>query len=76
MSKIIPVETLMDNFFEQFPDVSEAISIMYNDINDIGLNDKTINKLLRLASCPAAAIGEKINAGRAAFRLINKYVTQ
>lgn len=73
-NRIIPVEVLMDQFFGQFPDISEAISVMYNDIDDLGLNDKTINKLLRLASCPSAAIGEKLNAGRAAFKLIAKYV--
>lgn len=72
--KVIPVEDLMDQFFGQFPEVSEAISIMYNDIDDIGINDSTINKLLRLASCKAAAEGEKVNAGRAAFRLICKHV--
>ena len=62
-----------DAFFNQFREVSEAISVLLDDVSDLDIDDSVINKLLRLASCKSSTVGEKTNAGRAAFKRIQTY---
>lgn len=64
-----------DSFFVQFEgDTNFAVNVMYNDIDELKLNDKQVLKLLRLASCESSPAGEKLNAARAAFKKIRSYV--
>ena len=72
------LETACDSFFNQFKndrgDAKFAVDIMYNDIDEMNFNSPTVNKLLRLASCLSSPNGERMNAARAAFKIISKYV--
>ncbi|OMF38799.1 hypothetical protein BK133_00935 [Paenibacillus sp. FSL H8-0548] len=72
------LETACNSFFDQFKNdkgpARFALDVMYNDISEMKFNNPTVNKLLRLASCPSSPDGERMNAARAAFKLISKYV--
>lgn len=75
MKKVL--DTICNDFFNSFEgDINGAIKKMTSDVIELKINDNRINKLLTLASCSASPVGEKTNAGRAAFRLIAGHVNQ
>lgn len=54
--------------------IADVIRMMVSDVKELKIHDERINKLLRLASCPASPIGEKTNAAKMAFTFITKHV--
>jgi len=67
----IPLDVMWSQMLEiHRNDLSDAISTMKTDLVEMGINDSKVAKLLRLASCSAAPVGEKMNASKMAFKFM------
>ncbi|AIQ19569.1 hypothetical protein H70357_24810 [Paenibacillus sp. FSL H7-0357] len=56
-----------------FGSVDNLITLMIKSIKEAQIKDSRIEKLLKLASCAAAPMGEKENAAKMAFKFMEPY---
>ncbi|MDY8021229.1 hypothetical protein [Paenibacillus polymyxa] len=67
------IENIWNEFLRDCS-IIEAIEVMVADVKELKINNKRVEKLLRLASCPASPLGEKTNAAKMAFTFISDIV--